>query len=262
MSEKQQSSLGFSILTFVIAFGVVALLSAAVFMVVNPAKRLGQSYDARRWTDIIAIAKAVETYVIDNHQIPSDFSAATNLAVDEKFVLCSSSGSKTCDGQTESCLVVNDTDFLGKYLPSLPVDPTKSATTDTGYYVTRKGDNMLVIGSCSSYDTAEIKFVAKAALPDLVAVCGDGDVEGSEACDDGDVYNEGCGNGFIETAGDYCNYNCTATTTIAVTEGCDYIGWTNDCETMLEGVYATENDTGAGWCLSGCSLYKSFCTPV
>ncbi|MBT6691181.1 type II secretion system protein [Candidatus Parcubacteria bacterium] len=212
---------GFTMPTLMLTIAVVLLLATSVLVTVNPAKRIGKSKNARRLADITAIAKAVETYAIDNHQLPSDFST-TSLSTENKFVLCSSEGALTCNGETWGCLVVDDDDFLGVYLPTLPVDPSKSDASDTGYYVTRKADNMLAIGSCDTYNDDTIQVVSKAALPDYVAlpVCGNLIIEGNEACDDGDRENETqtCGNGIQEN-GTYCNSTCTAV--INLTEACD-----------------------------------------
>jgi len=211
---------GFTLIELIIAVGIIALLAAISVVAINPAKRIGQSNDSQRWADLTAISKAVELYTADNGTLPSDF-AVTNIAQGEKLVLCSSAASLTCDGQTEACLVVNDTDFLGSYLPDLPIDPDKSTITDTGYYVTRGGGDNLMLGACDSYSSTNIELNAQVAMNPLVAVCGDGDVEGGEVCDDGNNFNEGCGNATLETAGSYCNYNCTAVISITVDEVCD-----------------------------------------
>jgi len=78
----------------------------------------------------------------------------------------------------------------------------------------------------------------------------------TEACDDGDTYTEGCGNGTKES-GTFCNASCTSV--LNLSETCDFDYWTNDCETMIMGVYATVNDTGRSYCLENCALYKSKC---
>lgn len=259
---SQYKNKGFSIFTLIVSIGVVAVLAVGIFVYLNPGKRLGESYNARRWADIQAIARAVELYGLDNQALPSDFST-TSLSTSNKFVLCDAESSLECDGETLGCLVVNDTDFLGKYLETLPVDPLKSDDSDTGYYVSRSGDNMLVIGACDTYNNESISMIARASLPDYVplAVCGNGDVESgevcddgdtvtetqtcgnsvtesgtycnadcsatvvlNEACDDGDAFTEGCGNGTIETAGTYCNNDCTAQIVLSATETCDHNG--------------------------------------
>lgn len=251
------NSIGFTLIELIIVIAVIAIVAIGVFLSLDPAKRIGESQDAQRWADLTSIAKAIELYAADNGQVPSDFNL-TNLAQGEKFVLCSSAASRSCDGQTETCLAVNDADFLGVYLPTLPIDPEKSSTSDTGYYVTRGSGDSIVLGACSPYTSASVEIKSQISLPTLVAVCGDGDVEGSEVCDDGDTSSEGCSNGVLETAGTYCNSTCTATIVISSNEVCDYIGWSLDCYT-LDGWY-TESSAGKDdYCKSDCLAQTDFC---
>lgn len=210
---------GFNLIQIIVATSIVLIIGVVVIFGDNVLADRGRARDARRWQDITAIAKAIELYNLENQSIPDDFSLS-NLGTGDKFVLCSSAGSLTCDGQTESCVVVDNTGFLGKYLPNLPIDPEKSDTTDTGYYITRTSSNMLTIGSCESYGGDAIEFVAKASLP-TYQVCGNGEPEGTEVCDEGNIVNAGCGNGVVETAGSYCNNTCTGYTTVSSDEWCD-----------------------------------------
>jgi len=219
---------GFTIVELIVVVGFVAILFVGAVLVINPTRRMGETNDTRRWEDIIGIAKAIELYTIENHALPTDFSTST-LSIGEKFVLCDTPGVLTCDGQSKSCLVVNDADFLGVFLPELPLDPLKSSSADTGYYVTRTATDAIAIGSCSTYDsTATIEQLARASLPAIVSECGDSFVDSDEVCDDGDVFTEQCGNATIETAGTYCNSTCSSVVVISANEVCDSL-LTNDC---------------------------------
>jgi hypothetical protein len=236
---------GFTIFSLMLTIGAVAVIAVSVLVVVDPVKRIGQANDAKRLVDIRAFAQAVETYAIDNHQIPADLSMS-GLAEDEKFVLCSSEGALTCDGETLVCLVVDDSDFLGAYIPELPVDPSKSNANDTGYYITRKSDNMLAVGACDSYSDDTIQITAKASLPDYVApICGDGTREGSEICDDGDTTTEACGDDTIQS-GTYCNATCT--TVLAMSETCDDGNTTTETQTCGNSI----QEIGT-YCNAGCT---------
>ena len=148
---------------------------------INPLKRIGESRDARRWTDVEMLAQAIELYATDNSQIPSDFSTAV-MVVDKKYVLCSSAGSVTCDGDIHDCLVVDDEDFL-IYIESLPIDPSKGDTADTGYYITRKeNQGKIAIGACNPYGDDAIEVVSRSAFS---VGCGNAVLEVSlgEECD-------------------------------------------------------------------------------
>lgn len=286
---------GFTIIELIIAVGIVALMAAMAITSINPAKRIGDANDAQREADLNTIAKAIEYYTADNGQLPTDFSV-TNIAEGEKLVLCSSEASKTCDGQTETCLQIDDPDFLGEYLPNLPIDPTKSADTDTGYYITRGSGGAIVLGACNPYTSVGVVIPTQVPMAALVAECGDGDVDGDEVCDDGDtttetqtcgngttengtycnatcttevvlteicddgdIHNEGCGDGVIDVAGTYCNATCTAAISIARTEYCDYIGFSHDCYDSLAGEWLTTSVVGYAWCDASCSRKILYC---
>lgn len=158
MNLAYKKNIGFTIIELIIVIAIIALLAVAVFVVVNPAKRIGESRDAQRWLDLRAIASAVEKYTSENASLPTDFSIGT-LTTDSKVVLCSSAAELTCDGQTTACAVVDDADFLGKYLPELPVDPGKDDDSDTGYYVSVSSGDILSFGACDSYSTEDAPFV-------------------------------------------------------------------------------------------------------
>ncbi|MFA6466797.1 MAG: prepilin-type N-terminal cleavage/methylation domain-containing protein [Patescibacteria group bacterium] len=211
---------GFTLVELTIVIAVALILSASAFLVLNPTKRIGQTNDARRFEDVTALAKAVELYQIDNDALPTTLATA-NVNVGHKVVLCSSAATLSCDGQTRACLVLNDTDFFVNYLGgSLPVDPTKTSTADTGYYIGRSGDKM-IFGACDTYEAPTIEYIAKASLGVYSSTCGDGATEGAEVCDDGDVTTEGCRNGALDLAGTYCNSTCTAQIVINTSEVCD-----------------------------------------
>lgn len=237
---------GFTMVNLIILIGVLLVLAASTFYLLNPARRIGKANDARRLTDVHALVDALELYTIDNAQVPTDFSTST-ISVGQKFVLCSASSALSCAGTSAGCLVIDDADFLGKYLEELPVDPLKTSTADTGYYITRKVNNVIAFGACTVYDDV-IEIVAKAAFPTLSAVCGNGFTDAGEICDDGNTTTETstCGNGTTES-GTYCNSDCTAT--VVLDEACDdgnasteYCGDSvaqngsycdNDCDTVL-----------------------------
>ena len=249
---------GFTMVELIVAIGIFVVLAATTFFLLNPAKRLGNANTAQRWEDITALAKAVELYQIDNGTLPSDLSSVT-VWTNQKQVLCSSVTSLTCDGQDRDCLVVDDIDFLGKYVDSLPIDPEKSADTDTGYYITRTGDGMMTFGACDSYDSQEIIYVARASLATHTSTCGDGETTGNEVCDDGNVVREGCGNGQIDAAGTYCNASCGSVITIDTTEKCDFYSWDDECEDVTYGWLTTDDVGGYPWCDRTCNQKITVC---
>lgn len=232
--------LGFNLIQLVIVVAIAAILTAVIFLNEDPLARIGKAKDAERLQDIQSLAKAIEIYGIDQHSLPTDLSSA-DISLGEILVLCSASGTANCDGVARECLVVDDPNFL-KYLKSLPVDPDKNDTTDTGYYVTRSASGAVQIGACNAYDqNLNISIVARATLPAPISTCGNGIVEGAEVCDDGNNIRESCGDGVLQV-GTYCKGDCSAS--VNLNEVCDYNTWSNDCE--YEGVQYTISDVGLG----------------
>lgn len=286
-SNTRQKQSGFTLVQLIMAISIIIVIGAATFYAENILQRKGNAKDAHRLQDLTSFSRAIELYEIDNGSLPSSLASA-NIGSGYKVVLCSSSGSLTCDGQTRDCLVVNDSDFIGKYIDSLPVDPEKTSTVDTGYYITRTGD-IMTFGACSSYSADGITYTSSASLPSFAAVCGDGVPEGDEVCDDGNTVtetqtcgngtveddthcnadcsaivtltevcddnntaNEGCGDG-IKQSGTYCNSTCTGTITLS--EACDYTGSLCGAQTY-DGAVGCKSSS---FCNSSCSACSAFC---
>ena len=183
----KKSYTGFTLIELIIVIAIVSVIAAAIFIAVDPAKRIGEAKDAQRWQDITAIAQAVEEYTADYGALPSDF-ASSSIGTGEKVAICSTATTLTCDGQSRPCLIVDNTDFLGVYLPQIPYDPDKSSASDTGYYITRGSGDIMSFGICDAYSSVGIAMNAKIALPEYVAPpeaaeCGNGILEGAEVCD-------------------------------------------------------------------------------
>jgi prepilin-type N-terminal cleavage/methylation domain-containing protein len=215
-------SVGFTLIELLIVIVVISLIATAAFAALNPTKRIGDSNDGRRKADLISLSKAIELYTADYGYAPTQL-ASNAIASGQKYVLCTSAATLTCGGQSNPCLVVSDSNFLGTYLSTLPIDPSKSATTDTGYYITRSNTNSLVLGACSSYNTsAPVQIASRVNLPAYVpsAICGNQIIEGSEVCDSARTLvceNNGAyfTAGYVEDGATCvgkaaCNASCTA----------------------------------------------------
>jgi|SRR3989339_579442 len=153
---------GFTLIELIIVIAVIALLAAATFVAVDPAKRIGQARDAQRWADVTAIADAVSTYVADNTGTypTSTVTAGTYYAV--MGYGAGGAASATCQNRTVTTLGVSfGTNLVSTYLPTMPVDPAGSAiygTVSTGYYFMKNAAGRTIVGACkeSDYATASI----------------------------------------------------------------------------------------------------------
>ncbi len=164
---------GFTLIELIIVIAVIALLAAATFVAVDPAKRIGQARDAQRWQDVTAIADAIKMYMADN---ATTYPTSTGILSDSivqvgngsndagySIMIIGFPGDKAlCDPGGNFYFVDDDAIALDSltpiYLPTLPVNPGFEGGPSTGYYFNRNSQGRITIGSCveSPYATASI----------------------------------------------------------------------------------------------------------
>lgn len=155
---------GFTLIELIIVVAIIGLLAAALFVAVDPAKRIGQARDAQRWSDITSMLNAILTYTVDNTTLPTDVSnltAGQNYAIDVDT--SSASGTYTCTAISATALTkaILKQSLVGAFLATIPVDPSLSPLTATtsGYYINKASSGRIKIGACheSAYATASIE---------------------------------------------------------------------------------------------------------
>lgn len=156
---------GFTLVELIIVIAVIALLAAATFVAVDPAKRIGMARDAQRWADITAIADAITQYVADNAGTYPTSTVTNGLYY---LIMASSttdlSSGHICQNVTEQTTmgVKLDSALIPVYLPTMPIDPAGTSFytggKQTGYYFTKNAAGRTIIGACkeSDYATASI----------------------------------------------------------------------------------------------------------
>lgn len=158
-------SKGFTLIELIIVIAVIALLAAATFVAINPAKRVGDANNARRWSDITAIADAYQAYVADNSG-----TAATSTTAGVTYSIATTTGgtdfatcaASTGNPHTTTALVDLSALVTAGYIGQIPLDPNFLYSTDvrnTGYYFIRESTGKLTIGACDTYNTTNIEVV-------------------------------------------------------------------------------------------------------
>ncbi|RJQ33487.1 type II secretion system protein [Candidatus Parcubacteria bacterium] len=152
--KKSQNNQGMSLLGLVIVVLIIAILGTAVFLWVDPAARVGGAKDQKREQDVLSISNAIADYVNDHQGALPVLGSVTTA----KKTLCTVQGGSniTCGADTLPCLRIADEEFYDKYLWQLPIDPNKSANTDTGYYLQKDVNGKLVVGACSTYGSTAV----------------------------------------------------------------------------------------------------------
>lgn len=157
---------GFTLVELIIVIAIIALLAAATFVALNPAKRIGDAYNAQRWADVTAIADAWNTYVADNNGTNPTSSAAC-LTTPSTCVVANYGGTVAdatgvCGASSTATSVIwLDPLVDNGYIAAVPSDPksNSNAGTTTGYYMLKDANGALFVGACDTYDSATIKVV-------------------------------------------------------------------------------------------------------
>lgn len=160
--RKKFNLKGFTLIELIIVIAVIALLAAATFVAVDPAKRIGMARDAQRWADVTAIADAITQYTADNNGTypTSTITAGTYYAIMNNAA--KDTVGTTCQARAVTNLGVKLSESLvATYLPTMPMDPAGTATYlsgSTGYYFMKSTAGRTTIGACkeSDYATASI----------------------------------------------------------------------------------------------------------
>jgi len=181
MNSNQRKG-GFTLIELLIVIGIIGFLAAAILVAVDPVKRIQDSRDAKRWSEVNAILNAVLTKQVDDRRLFNGVSTApiltTTPASDEAQVLvkdttginCAApatapgcgvpldlSGALTCVADVYDTGTVEPT-LYPNYLAELPTDPrvgeAPCLTTGVGtdcYIAGETGDaGNLVIGDTNS----------------------------------------------------------------------------------------------------------------
>jgi prepilin-type N-terminal cleavage/methylation domain-containing protein len=147
---KKQSIMknkGFTLVELLIVIGILAILTAAVVIVLNPAELLRQARDSQRLSDLDALKNTISLYLADGLAFPTTYGGFTlgstcyasvagatdcnSRATSSRTVIASSS-SRLTDGT--GWIPLNFASIsTGSPLQNLPVDPTNSVTGSLYY---------------------------------------------------------------------------------------------------------------------------------
>lgn len=169
MMKKSFNNHGFTLIELIIVIAIIALLAAAAFVAVDPAKRVGEARDAQRWADITAIADAYMTYLVDN----AGTAATSTILNGEDYFIQHTAGvaatdpPDTCAASTTVVSTGSPIDLhalvTAGYIGDIPDDPGIVAATDddgTGYYFYKDSTGKIIVGACrQSYAGNDITVI-------------------------------------------------------------------------------------------------------
>jgi prepilin-type N-terminal cleavage/methylation domain-containing protein len=119
---------GFTLLEILLVVGIIAILAGIVILAINPSKQLGDTRNAERRSDVLAIANAIYQYAIDTNGVASTtVTNATNACTSPANLIAATS---TGGG------INLWSDLVGAsstYLSAIPRDPLETVATSSGY---------------------------------------------------------------------------------------------------------------------------------
>ncbi|MBI5135382.1 prepilin-type N-terminal cleavage/methylation domain-containing protein [Candidatus Uhrbacteria bacterium] len=135
---------GFTLLEILLVVAAIAILAGIVIIAINPGKQLGETNNAQRRSDVNAVLNAVYQYSVDNK------GALPTAITTTQTEICKTGG--TCTGLIDlSALTTN-----GKYLVSIPADPTGSSTNGAGYEIKKDANGRITVVAPDAEQSATI----------------------------------------------------------------------------------------------------------
>ncbi len=151
---------GFTLIELIVVVAVIGILAAAIFVAVDPARRIGEANDSKRYEDLSAIADAISHYTVDNNgSLPTSVSTASAGTTYLIHVAGNSDvTSETCHGDSIAKRDISS-GIVSTYIPTMPIDPTYTQLTagsdGTGYYLLKDSNGRIKIGACIESNYAD-----------------------------------------------------------------------------------------------------------
>ncbi len=178
MPKNSQKKNAFTLIELLIVIAIIAILAAAIFVAIDPARRLHQGRNARRNTAVATILKAVKKYQVDNDgDLPGDLDPDTvgGLADDEYALigtgtsnlgcrdaaptpypdaatLCTAADSPAVGAAGDDCIdftpSTGTAPLATNYISGTPLDPSTGLAAYSQYYIMRDANGAIIVGSC------------------------------------------------------------------------------------------------------------------
>ena len=139
---------GFTLIELIIVIAIIAILAGAIFVAVDPARRLNQSRNATRANDVATILDAVKTYQVDNDGAHYSTIAALTAGNSYTIGTCTTGGNTGCTAQSTGAACVNLSGIGTGYLSQIPKDPKSGTDALTDYYLSIDANGAITVGAC------------------------------------------------------------------------------------------------------------------
>jgi prepilin-type N-terminal cleavage/methylation domain-containing protein len=157
---------GFTLVELLVVILIISILAVVVFVALNPRKRIEDSRNGRRFTDLANILTALHICITDND---GNYAGCTNSANEDQVYELVQSNQITsgCQGvciNAESdahCLDLGG-NLLANYMESIPEDPDAPVDNHTSYQMNVGANGIITLVACNPdtpyiYGTNDIK---------------------------------------------------------------------------------------------------------
>lgn len=139
-----KSKKGFTLIEVLLVIAIIAILAGIVIIAVNPSKQLADTRNAQRRADVTTILNATYQYTVDNGGVLPVTITTTPTAI------CATGG--TCTGLIDLSVLTTN----GKYIVTIPKDPSSGTVNSTGYNISKDVNGRLTIVAPSAENSVTI----------------------------------------------------------------------------------------------------------
>lgn len=145
---KKQNA--FTLVELIIVIAIIAVLAGAIFVAIDPARRLNETRNARRSSDIATILDGVKKYQADNGG--THFSSVANLSANFWYQVGTAGSGCTisCGIDTTEGACVNLSSIGTNYLAITPQDPETGTAQQTQYALRRDTNGAITVRACNA----------------------------------------------------------------------------------------------------------------
>lgn len=157
---------GFTLIEILLVVAILSILLVVVFAALNPATRLADTRNARRWNDVNQILTAIHECLVDNNGTYATCGVTADGTIREIVNTGTATGCDDVCTTGSGSVVAADTNCAPlqtqlvtnlSYLASLPTDPGGVANNHTEYTVQVSSAGIVTIDSCSAEQSEDIK---------------------------------------------------------------------------------------------------------